>query len=179
MPQFIPGVPDPSEYKAYFAGYIEKAARHANPCQALQEQHKGLIEFFGPLDEQRQLHRYAPGKWSIKEVFGHIIDTERVMSYRLLRAARGDQTPLPSFDENLFVANASFDSRGWMELLHEFSFLRRATILLLEGLPEEAWMRRGVYPDHPMSVRALAYVLIGHPAHHLDIVRERYLGQTP
>lgn len=175
MATFIPGIPEPSEYKPYFAGYIGKASQHADPIQALQEQHKELLEFFGPLDESKLLHRYAPGKWSIKEVFGHIIDTERVMSYRLLRVARGDETVLPSFDENLFVANAGFDQQSWSALLHEFSFVRRATVLLLQGLPEEAWMRRGVYADNPTTVRALAYILIGHPAHHCDIVRERYL----
>lgn len=175
MPQFIPGVPEPSEYKPHFAGYIGKASHHADPVQALQEQHKELIEFLGPLDESKQLHRYAEGKWSIKEVLGHIIDTERVMSYRLLRVARGDQTPLAPFDENLFVANAIFDQLSWSALLHEFSFVRRSTVLLLQGLPEEAWMRKGVYPDNPTTVRALAYILVGHPAHHLDIIRERYL----
>jgi hypothetical protein len=175
MTPFIPGAPQPDEYKPHFAGYVAKAAGVADPVQALTEQLGELCRLLEPLDTAAQLHRYAPGKWSVKEVAGHITDTERVMSYRLLRVARADQTPLPGFDENLFVTNARFDECAWADLLEEFRHVRHASILLLRHLPEAAWTRRGVSPEHPTSVRALAYILFGHAAHHLDILRERYL----
>lgn len=175
MANFIPGVPQPDEYKPHFAGYVSRAIHITDPIQALQDQLAEVMATFKPLDESKQLHRYAPGKWSVKEVVGHITDTERVMSYRLLRVARADQTPLPAFDENLFVANARFDECAWPELLEEFEQVRKASVLLLRHLPVEAWLRRGVSPEHPATARALAYIMIGHVAHHLAILRERYL----
>lgn len=175
MANFIPGVPEPGEYKPYFAGYVSRAAHITDPIQALQDQLAEVMTTPKPLDESKQLHRYAPGKWSVREVLGHICDTERVMSYRLLRVARADQTPLPGFDENAFVANARFDECAWTALLEEFEQVRRASVLLLRHLPEEAWTRRGVSPEYPTTTRALAYIIFGHVAHHLAIVRERYL----
>ena len=128
-----------------------------------------------PLDAQKQLHRYAPGKWSIKDVLGHLIDTERVMAYRALRIGRGDQTPLPSFEEDDFAAAAEADRADWNGLLDEFDAVRRSTILMLRRLPQPAWSQMGTASNHPISVRALAYVMIGHVAHHLELVRDRYL----
>ncbi len=175
MGNFIPGVPQPDEYKPYFAAYIARALGMADPIRALGEQLGEVAAALTPLEESKQLHRYAPGKWSIREVVGHITDTERVMAYRLLRVARADQTPLPGFDENAYVANARFDECAWPALLEEFEHVRRASILLLKHLPDEAWLRRGVSPEFPTTARALAYIMLGHVAHHLAIVRERYL----
>jgi hypothetical protein len=175
MANFIPGVPRPDEYKPYFAGYVSRAVHTTDPIQALQDQLAEVMTTLRPLEESKQLHRYAPGKWSIREVLGHISDTERVMSYRLLRVARADHTPLPGFDENAFVANARFDECEWTALLEEFEQVRKASVLLLRHLPDEAWMRRGVSPEYPTTARALAYIMIGHVAHHLAILRERYL----
>ncbi len=175
MAAFIPGVPQPGEYKPSFAGYISKAAHVTDPVQSLQAQLGEIRRLLQPLEETKQLHRYAPDKWTIKEVLGHITDTERIMSYRLLRIARADKTPLPGCDENAFVAAADFDKCPWPQLLEEFKHVRHASILLLRHLPDAAWLREGISNDHPTTARALAYILYGHAAHHLDILRERYL----
>ena len=108
-------------------------------------------------------------------MLGHLTDTERVMAYRAMRIGRADQTPLASFDENTFAAAAEADRADWSDLLDEFNHVRRATILMLRRLPEPAWIRIGTASDAPISVRALAYIMIGHVAHHLEILRERYL----
>jgi hypothetical protein len=175
MAAFIPGAPQPGEYKPHFAGYVSKAAHVTDPVKSLQDQLGEVLQLLQPLDESKQFHRYAPDKWTIKEVLGHITDTERIMSYRLLRVARADKTPLPGFDENAYVAAADFDNCAWTQLLEEFQHVRRASILLLRHLPGPAWLREGVSSDHPTTARALAYILYGHAAHHLDILRERYL----
>src|SRR5512139_509978 len=121
----LPGKPETSEYNPAFAGYVGKAIHITDPIAALEQQFSDILQLLQPLDESRQLHRYAPGKWSIKQVLVHIIDAERIFSYRLLRIARADQTPLPGFEENGYVANADFDSIPWQELLEEFQSVRR------------------------------------------------------
>jgi uncharacterized damage-inducible protein DinB len=169
------GLPQPGEYNPDFAGYIDKARSFADPIQKLDEQRREVLSLLRPLDAEEQLHRYAPGKWSVKELLGHIIDTERIFAYRALRVARADQTPLPSFEENAYAAASEAERCDWNELLDEFEHVRRASILLLRHLPEAAWTRMGTASEAPISVRALAYIMIGHVAHHLEILRERYL----
>jgi uncharacterized damage-inducible protein DinB len=175
MSTFVPGIPGPGEYAPFFAGYVAKSQDCADPVQKLDEQMSEFLALLEDVAEEKQLHRYAPGKWSVKDVVGHLIDAERIFAYRALRIARGDQTPLPGFDENNYVPAAEADRFDWQTLLEEFIIVRRSTILMLSRLPDEAWTRSGTASNNPTSVRALLYIMIGHVAHHLDILRERYL----
>jgi len=128
----------------------------------------------GTLAEDRALHRYAPGKWSVKEVVGHLADAERIYGYRALRFARDDSTPLPGFEENFYVPAGRFNLRPMRELLDEWCAVRSATLALYRGLDGEALLRRGVANGNVISVRALAWLAAGHTLHHLDVLRERY-----
>jgi len=119
-------------------------------------------------------HRYAEGKWSVKQVVGHLTDAERVFAYRLMAIARGEQQSLPGFDENPYVDNAGFDEQSLSDLAEALAVQRRATLLLIRQLSDEAWSRRGVANGNPISVRALAWVTAGHERHHVAILRERY-----
>ncbi len=171
---FIPGVPESHEFSPWFAGYVDKARSFADPVQKLAEQMAEALSLFGSLPPDKHLHRYAPGKWSVQEVLGHLIDAERIFAYRTLRIARNDQTPLAGFDENQYVIASETEHCDWKELLEEWEHVRRASILLLAHLPEGAWTRMGTSNGEPISVRALAYIMVGHVAHHLLILRERY-----
>jgi uncharacterized damage-inducible protein DinB len=175
MSRFIPGPPEASEYNPAFAGYVVKAQAVADPAADLGNQLDELLSLLRALSSEKRLHRYAPGKWSIQELLAHIIDTERIFAYRALRIARGDETPLPSFDEQLYQASAESERCEWNELLEEFEFVRRANIKLFAHMPDSAWLRTGTVGGARTSVRALAYVMIGHVTHHLDILRQRYL----
>ena len=124
---------------------------------------------------RQSLYRYAANKWSIREVLNHINDTERVFTFRALWFARGFESPLPSFDQNVGVAAARADEVAWQELVDEFRALRSATLALFRTLPDEAWARGGVASEKQVSVRALAYMVAGHVIHHVAILRERYL----
>jgi hypothetical protein len=125
-----------------------------------------------PAEQERD--RYAPGKWSIRETVGHMADTERVFAYRALRIARGDTTPLASFDEKLFVTAARYDDLPLDQSLGELMAVHASTILLFENIEDEAWNRLGTASGHPVSVRALAYMIAGHELHHMQVLRDRY-----
>lgn len=170
-----PGQPQPNEYAPFFAGYIGKAQSVEDPIAALELQLDDCLTLFKPLDSDKQLHRYAEGKWSIKEVVNHLTDAERIFSYRAMRIARNDQTPLAPFDENLYVAASNADHVEWDGLVHEFELVRNSSIQLLKNLPDEAWTRIGTASGIPISVRAMVLIMYGHVAHHLSIVRERYV----
>ena len=175
MSTFLPGIPDPGEYSDFFAGYVAKARPCSDPVQKLEEQLADFWALLGPLDEKMQLHRYAPGKWSVKEMVGHIIDTERIFAYRALRIGRADQTPLPGFDENPYVEASEAEVCNWRALLEEFTHVRTSSGLMLARMPEAAWKRTGTASGAAISMRAMVHVMIGHVAHHMDILRERYL----
>jgi uncharacterized damage-inducible protein DinB len=166
--------PDTSEYVSYFGKYISLVPGD-DIIAALGNQIENTGRLLRNLSESQGELRYAPGKWSIKEVIGHLIDSERIFAYRALRFARNDQTPLNSFDENNYVANSNYHLRKLADLADEFEVVRKANLHLLKNLDEEAWMRRGKANDNEISVRALAYVIAGHELHHLDIIRSRYL----
>ncbi|WP_308637979.1 DinB family protein [Paenibacillus silvisoli] len=168
--------PSADEYGAHFGTYIALAP-DGDLQQHLLTARSQTAELFTSLTEEQAAYRYAEGKWSVKEVLGHIADTERVMSYRLLRIARGDQTPLPGFDENTFVAGASFDDRTVAELVEDYEAVRGATLSLLRGLSPGAFLRKGTASNTGITARALAYVIAGHELHHLNVVRERYLNR--
>jgi hypothetical protein len=165
--------PAPDEYFEYYGKYIEMVpGDDATP--ALRDQIGETVRLLKPLDEQKALHRYAPGKWSVKEVVGHLSDSERVFAYRALRMGRGDATPLPGYDENAFVPAGRFDARPLADIVHEFELVRAASIALFRGLDDEALLRRGTANDKRISVRALAWITAGHELHHRRLLIERY-----
>jgi uncharacterized damage-inducible protein DinB len=165
--------PSTDEAASFYQRYILQV-RGENIAEQLTDQLAEAEALFGPLDESQARERYAPGKWSVKEVLGHITDTERIFAYRLLRIARGDSTPLPGFDQDPYVPAAKFDQQSLPSLLHGFRTVRQSSIHLVETLPEEAWSRRGEASGNAISARALAYILVGHVTHHLGVLRERY-----
>lgn len=166
--------PEPGEYASYFEKYVSLVPE-GGAVEALERQGRETLALLRSLPEERGGHRYEPGKWSVKQVIGHVIDAERVFAYRALRFARGDRTPLPGFDQDVFDAGADFDARTLADLADEYEAVRRSTLILFRHLSPEAWERRGTASDNEASVRAIAYVAAGHEAHHLRLLRERYL----
>jgi hypothetical protein len=169
--------PQADESDPFYHDYIAEVADEDLGTQ-LEEQLQGMEQLFQGITDQAALTRYAEGKWSIKEVLGHLSDTERIFGYRLLRIARDDATPLSGFDENAYVPAGSFDQRPLGTLLAELRAVRLSTVALIEGLPKDCWIRRGQANGKAISARALAYIIVGHTAHHLGVLRDRYgLGQ--
>ena len=164
--------PQPEEHHEYYARYIKLVGDDA--LGALRAQSASTPRLLSGLSEAQAMHRYAAGKWSVKEVVGHIIDGERVFSYRALRIARADTTPLPGFDEEAWVPAAHFDRRPLPDLVADYQTVRAATVALFASLDEDALTRIGTANDQPVSVRALAHMIAGHELHHIGILRERY-----
>ncbi|HSK44193.1 MAG TPA: DinB family protein, partial [Candidatus Binatia bacterium] len=141
----------------------------------LQSQLDETLPFLRGISEEKSLYRYAPEKWSIRQAWGHVNDTERVFLMRALWFARKFDTPLPSFDQDVAVAAAGSDSVSWAWHVEEFREIRLASIAFFRNLPEEAWVRKGVASGNPFTVRACAYIVAGHTAHHEAVLREKYL----
>lgn len=167
------GRPEPDEIPSHYVGYITRVPE-LDPVMVCAAQIEETTALLRGLSEADALYRYERGKWSIKEVVGHLADVERIMAYRALRIARGDPTPLPSFDENAYVPVAKFDSRSLADLVGELRTARAATLALLRTFDAEAWRRRGTASGKPVSVRALGYMIPGHERHHVEILRTRY-----
>lgn len=167
------GRPEPDEIPSPWLGYIKRVPE-LDPVMVCAAQIEETAAVLHGLSEQDAMHRYARGKWSVKEVVGHLADVERIMAYRALRIARGDATPLPGFDENAYVPVAQFDARSLADLVGELRTARAATLALLRSFDADAWRRRGTASGKPVSVRALAYMIPGHERHHLEILRTRY-----
>jgi hypothetical protein len=167
--------PDPSEYAPYAAEYVSRvpAGNVLDMLERQIEETAGLVRGLSPEMEDK---RYAPDKWSIREIIGHLGDAERVFSQRAFRFSRSDPTPLPGFDENEYVRAAPFPRVPIQDLLSELVHLRQATLYLYRSLDETALMRRGVANGIETSVRALAFVIAGHEHHHLEVLRTRYLA---
>ena len=170
----LSGRPRPGEYAAYQEADIELVPGNS-VVAALEATAQQTLELMGGLDEDKIDHRYAPEKWTIRQILGHLIDDERIFVYRALSIARGHDQPLPSFDENTYVQKAGFESRSWPELLAEYLSVREATLAFFKGLSDEAWLRRGTVADYTASVRGLGFHIAAHELHHLRIVEERYL----
>lgn len=164
--------PAPDEHAPYYAKYIALTADDALP--QLQEQIAATLRLLAGVPEERALHRYAPGKWSVKEVVGHLADAERVFAYRAMRFARADHTELAGFDENHYVPAGNFDRRPVADLAAELAAVRAATVALFRSFDDQALLRRGVANGNAMSARAAAHVIAGHEAHHVNLLRERY-----
>ena len=165
--------PAPSEYSDWYAGYVARVPE-GDVIASLRDGQDRMKEALATLPESRGDHRYAEGKWTVRTLIGHMIDAERIFAYRALRIARGDTTPLPSFDENAFAVEARSDERRVAELVAELLSVRDSTTRLFASLPDEAWTRTGTASDAQVSVRALAYITAGHALHHLAILKDRY-----
>jgi hypothetical protein len=172
--------PAAGEYAPYFERYVTQVPEGADILEILRRQGDETAALLGGLTEQDGGFRYADGKWSIREVVGHVADTERIMVYRAVCFARGERAPLPGFEENDYVRNAKFDARPLADLVAEFRAVRAATIPFFAGLDAEELRRTGTANDKPYSVRAVAFIVAGHERHHVGILRDRYLaGQRP
>jgi len=165
--------PGPQEYAPFYAGYIASVPE-GDVLAILTQQTDDLRSLLAPLPLATWHHRYAPGKWSVAEVLGHLCDTERILACRALRFARGDVTPVPGFEENDYVPAAQSDARAFGGLLDEWATVRDATVSLVSGMPVAGWTRRGTVNDAAISARALVYIILGHVEHHRSVLDERY-----
>lgn len=168
------GRPEPGEYAPYAAEDMSFVAGD-DAIEALRASARETLALFGDLPETRMT--YAPDKWTLKEVLGHLIDDERIFAYRALCVARRDTKQLPGFDEKEYVAATSFESRTFASLLREYEAVRAATIAFCESLTVDEWSRRGIVNGYEASVRGLAFHIAAHELHHLRVVRERYLQE--
>nr|HJW44620.1 DinB family protein [Geothrix sp.] len=166
--------PLPGEYSEGLAPYIQEAPA-GDVLVQLQAQLEEADTLFGALSEAQGAYRYAPGKWSLKALVQHLSDAERIFAYRCLRIGRGDTTPLPGFDEDAYAAAADADRRPLADLLADFRATRVATLSLFRLMPDKGWDCQGTSNGKALSARSLPYICLGHAAHHLKVVRERYL----
>ena len=165
---------DRTEAAEYYFTYIDQVPKGQDIRRILDAQLGETLEVLGGISEQESLYRYAPDKWSIRQLVGHINDSERVFTFRALWFARGFDSPLPSFDQDVAIAGARFDDRALSDHVDEFRVIRTATLHLFRNLPDDAWAKRGIASGKEFTVRALAYITAGHAAHHMRILRERY-----
>jgi DinB superfamily len=166
--------PQPGEYALYYDRYISLVPAN-NILAALEDQRRQMVLLLCGRTEADGDLRYAPDKWSLKEVLGHVNDTERIMSYRALRISRGDATPIEGYEQDDYVRNGPFARLPLADLIEDYIAVRRATISLFRNLDEAAWSRRGVANKNEVTVRALAYIIAGHELHHRRIIEEKYL----
>lgn len=166
--------PDAADYAPYYARYIELVPED-DVVGALMSQSGDTQRLLSSIDEARAAYRYAPGKWSVKQIVGHITDAERIFGSRMHAISRGEQQSLPGFDENDYVEQAGFDEWKLGDLAEHYALTRRANIVMLRNLSRDAWDRRGVANGVPVSLRALAFMTVGHERHHVKVLREKYL----
>jgi uncharacterized damage-inducible protein DinB len=172
-PAFTIARPQPGEYAPYYDRYIS-LVQGDDIINTLDQQRRDTMLLLSCRDEEDGNFRYAPEKWSAKEVLGHVCDTERVFAYRALRISRADATPLEGFEQDDYVRNGPFTNRPLSDLVEDFIAVRRATLSLLRDLDEAAWTRRGIANKNEVTVRALAYTIAGHELHHRRILEEKY-----
>ena len=166
--------PLPGEYAPYYDRYIS-LVQGQDILGAFDEQRRQMLLLLSSRSEEDGNFRYAPDKWSLKEMLGHLNDTERILAYRALRIARNDQTPIEGFEQDDYVRNAPFARRPLEDLIEDYIAVRRSTVSLFRNLDEEAWTRRGTANKNEITVRALAYIIAGHELHHRRILEEKYL----
>ena len=167
--------PLPNEYPSFYQNYVDNV-KTDNIIKELRDQVIDIQAVISEIPEDKENYRYAEGKWTIKEILGHIIDTERVLGYRAMRFARKDKTPLPGYDENYFVANANFNKQTLYSLGHEFAIVREANLALFKVWDEEALSQMGVANNLDVSVRAMLYMIAGHAIHHMNVIKTKYLN---
>lgn len=166
--------PEITEYAPYYEKYVSRVTED-DLLDVLGRQPGELAALFPDVAEEKGLHAYADGKWTIKEVLSHLIDGERMFAYRVLRISRGDDTPIEGFEQDGYIENSHANERGFADLLEEFALLRRANLIMFRNLRDEGWSRAGTASGVGVSVRALAYIMAGHVRHHAEILIERYL----
>ena len=166
--------PQHTEAADYYFRYIDLVTSD-DIVPAMETQMGEMLEFLSGISEEQSLHSYEPGKWTIRELLNHVNDGERVFAGRAFWFARGFNDPLPSFDQDISVQMAHANNTSWADIVEEFKYVRLGTLSLLKSLPAEAWDRTGVASDNPVSVRALAYIIAGHVAHHRRVLEEKYL----
>ncbi len=164
-----------NEYASYYAPYVQSVSDEYTLIEELEISVHRLIKFVQNIPMDKFDYRYAEGKWTIKDILQHLIDTERILAYRALRFSRNDQTPLANFDENEYVIEANANRRSIQELLTELAVVRQATLSLFKTFSQEELLRSGIASNNTMSVRAFGFVIIGHQNHHQRIFEERYL----
>ena len=174
MPHVLVGTPDPSEYAPYYGRYIG-LIKNDDIIAVLAQQAEETASFLRSFSEQASNRSYAPGKWNVKEVVGHMIDTERVFGSRALFIARKDPGTLPGFEQDDWIRAASFSTEPFRELADEFACVRQSHLHFFKHLSAEAWLRRGIANKLEFSVRAIAYMMAGHERHHVEILRTRYV----
>lgn len=173
-------LPEPYEYpnSSYFAEYLNFEAED-QLLDILKSQHAELLEICQNLAKGQESFAYAPGKWSFLQLLGHIIDTERIFSYRALAISRGERQALPSFDENEYLLHAQYESQSFTDILTQYRHVRQATISLIESFSTNQTNQMGNVNGHSVSVRALSWMIAGHEKHHIQLIKERYLNQNP
>ncbi|MCB0704375.1 MAG: DinB family protein [Saprospiraceae bacterium] len=171
---FTIGRPTASESASFYHAYIANVPGD-DPIAQLKQASRETVTSFQEIPNPKWDFRYAPGKWTVKELVLHMIDAERIFAYRALRFGRNDMTPLPGFDQDIFVPNSGANTRSPESLIKEYQHVRDTSIQLFKHLPNEAWDRVGIASDNPVSVRAIAFIIAGHELHHLRILKERYL----
>lgn len=175
MTDFKSERPAPEEYHPFYQGYVALVPE-GDLLDALAHQSADMVSLLERVSEERAGQSYEPGKWTFKELVGHVIDGERVFAYRAMCLARGESQPLPGMDQDTYVQHANFNARTLADLVAEFEHVRASTLHLIRGFDASAWSRRGVVNDNEITVRALAHIIAGHTAHHLKVLRERYLA---
>ena len=175
-PSFTIARPEAGEYNPYYDRYISLVSG-TDILGTLDAQRRQTLLLLSGRDDADGSFRYAPDKWSAKEVLGHVCDSERIFAYRALRISRGDQTPIEGFEQDDYVKNGPFAKMPMEEIVEDYIAVRRATLTLFRNLDESAWTRRGVANKNDISVRALAYVIAGHELHHRGILEEKYFGR--
>ena len=171
----VVGRPEPTEYAPYYDRYISLIAG-SDILTTLDAQRRQMMMLLSGRDESEGDFRYAPDKWTAKEVLGHVCDTERIFAYRALRIARGDRTPIEGFEQDDYVRNGPFGRVALAEVIEDYIAVRRATLTLLRNVDENGWMRRGIANKNEISVRAIAYLIAGHELHHRRILEEKYFA---
>lgn len=170
--------PGSNEAAAYYFNYINLVP-DGDIVDTLERQLNETTSFLSAISEEKSLERYAPDKWSLRELLNHVNDCERLFVFRALWFARGFESPLPSFDQDIAVHGAAADQQSWATQVDEFRSIRSSTLAFFRALPDEAWDRTGIASDNRFTVRALAYIIAGHVKHHADVIRNRYLAIDP
>ncbi|MBV9241112.1 MAG: DinB family protein [Acidobacteria bacterium] len=165
--------PETTEYDPYYEHYVSLVSGDLLPF--LDAQSRDLAALIEPLPEEKGTHSYADGKWTIKELLSHLIDGERMFAYRTLRVSRGDETPIEGFEQDPYIEHSHANERSFSDLLKEFSLLREANMLMLRNMKDDDWLRIGTANQRRISARALSWIMGGHVAHHVEVLKERYL----
>ncbi|MEA2166150.1 MAG: hypothetical protein QOK37_4277 [Thermoanaerobaculia bacterium] len=169
------GKPQANEFATYYQRYIDLAPDD-DIVGALDAQARETAKLLAGLSDEQAAYRYAPDKWSVKQIVGHMIDGERIFAFRALAIARGETQALPGFDQDPYVAHSGADDRSISDLAEELATVRKGNVMMMRAFSNDSWQRIGTASDNPVSARAIAYIMLGHERHHIRVLRERYLG---